>query len=603
MAYKVKATAPKNYSIRPWSGSIRKGESTVLQIIRKPEEGAGPEEGAKKKKERFLVQAAAADTDEKKLLLFAADKGKAAGRTKFWEGVADETLQEQTLDIVLCDEPEPAPAPAEEVPGGAGVGRGTAERTPGKGSSRGSAPQTAGYGGSRPVAAGTAAGMPSDQTIDEIIGRLSKPKPKGQPGPAPTGAPGLGSEHSAPGLVAPGAPGLGAPSGYVPRPAAPPMQRAPVAREATAPGRQRFEDVVLQGHSRPVTFIAFDPGGKVLFTCGKDKLVLAWSCPGGECIRRYEGHRGAVWSCSLSSDGWLLSCGADGLVILWQAATSQQLHQVELPGVVRCVEWGNGLCPRFVCCNTGFKTSPASVTLWELGLEPAISSRCCLAIEVPRMPAPATQVTWAGDRICSVHDSGDVIFWSAGSGVQLIRLEAHAGPVSRVVATVDGQLLLTCGRTDMQVKVWCLVAPRPDDDDELDLNETLAPTLLRTFVSDRPLNSVAFRPNFSFADMAEGQGCVCLAGGGQDAREVALVGAGTDDQFEPLPLQISIVVQPQDSGLVLCPAEGPWDPKSRKGGGHFGPIHCLAFSPDALICASGSEDGNVRLRELPVPSA
>merc|ERR1719210_1530943 len=88
--------------------------------------------------------------------------------------------------------------------------------------------------------------------------------------------------------------------------------------------------------------------------------------------------------------------------------------------------------------------------------------------------------------------------------------------------------------------------------------------------------------------------CDCLAGGGQDAREVALVGAGTDDQFDPLTLRM------QEGGeLEVCSMHGS---EGHKGGGHFGPIHALAFSIEATWCVSGSEDGNVRVRELLAPS-
>ncbi|CAE8623946.1 unnamed protein product, partial [Polarella glacialis] len=95
-------------------------------------------------------------------------------------------------------------------------------------------------------------------------------------------------------------------------------------------------------------------------------------------------------------------------------------------------------------------------------------------------------------------------------------------------------------------------------------------------------------------------GCL-LAGGGQDARDVALVGAGSDDQFEPIPLRLAPDASGESPtpGLELCPATGIWDPKLRKGGGHFGPLNALAFSPDGSWCASGSEDGFVRLREMP----
>mmetsp|Transcript_24508 Transcript_24508/g.56900 ORF Transcript_24508/g.56900 Transcript_24508/m.56900 type:complete len:685 (-) Transcript_24508:18-2072(-) len=646
VAYKMKTTSPKDYTIKPASGSIRQGEFHDVQIVRKSvEEGGSPDSS---KKVKFLIQAAAVTTQAQKLLLYAADKGKAAGRTKFWDSIPKEELQEQQLPVRMPSEENEEFEDALEVPhdskeqsadatrselwkarkarsqefkadgteqggdhdpdaGGPGAGRGAepafeAPHNRGrKGDGRGDnveagnekpATRKAGYGGKL-----------TTQDVDNIIGRMTKIGPDGKPvvqvvasRPAGSAPPGFdGAEPLA-----------DAPPHLSQSPEAPPAERKPLNLTTTAHKVQKH-DVVLQGHSRPVTSISFDATGKILYTCGKDKLVIAWSVPEGECLRQYEGHRGAVWDCSLNNDeGLLLSCGADNFVLLWEAASAKILYEVELPGVVRCVEWSHGLCLRFACCCNGFKAKPAAVSVFEISTLGAISSRCCTSIEVPTLPSAATQVAWAGpywEWLCSLHDAGLVIFWNALTGSQLTRLTAHEEMVSRIAFPGDGRLMVSCGRQDMEVRLWCLARESDEESDFEDMaGDSPAPELMRNFVCDRPLNTVAVRPSLTFKDAAsedaDGGACTLLAGGGQDARDVALIGAGTDvDQFEPLPLRFAKVSDSGAPGLEYCPAEGAWDPRLRKGG-HFGPIHALAFSPDARICASGSEDGNVRLREL-----
>jgi len=443
--------------------------------------------------------------------------------------------------------------------------------------------------------------MPSNEDVDLILGKLSLPgrspptAPPSQPPPPPPGSGG----GSAAGVATEAGNGEAAEDQSLCRQQGASAAAAAAAyrreKQAACVGTRRKEDIVLQRHSRPVTFVRLNPKGNELFTCGKDKVVIAWSCPEGEPVRFYEGHRGAVWACSLNADGTLLlSCGADSSVILWDVASAEQLAEVPMPGVVRCVEWAPSLTgekqpePRFAVCSNSFKQRPAALALMEF--ESSLTARCLFTVEEPVLPSGATQVAWAGyggSQLCTVHGNGELLFWHGAASSLLGRLEAHKGPVSQLSFTSDRCLMASCGREDMQVKIWSL-GPGVQPGQAL---------LLRCFQSDRPMNAVALRPSLTHEDLDAAAGvdirrCDCLAGGGQDARDVALVGAGTDDQFDPQPLCLG----GGDGGLEEYVPPG-YEERG-KGSGHFGPIHALAFSADSQLCISAAEDGNVRLRDL-----
>lgn len=353
-----------------------------------------------------------------------------------------------------------------------------------------------------------------------------------------------------------------------------------VAASASRSARDgRDQGPTLHGHERPVTFLTFNSESNLLFSCGKDKIVCVWSFPDGELLGSYKGHNGAVWSCSATFDSrWLVTCGADRLVIVWEARTSRELARVELPGVVRCVEWA-GAAPgvnasdvseRFVTCHNRFGAHPPALSVWRFDGK-AIQE----LIVIPKLPSAANQVRWgrANYFIASAHDSGELIFWRADTGAEVKRLKAHDAGISKFDFNDDRELVATVSH-DMSVCVW-------------DIGKGVEWKLLYKAQTDRPLNAVALGPLSRSAAVGaiddRPKEVRVIAAGGQDVRDVARSSSATE-QFGTLLFRL---------GTEKLPGQLKADGVTNKG--HFGPVHTLAFAGNGTAMASGSEDGFVRV--------
>lgn len=399
------------------------------------------------------------------------------------------------------------------------------------------------------------------QNFDDVIARMSKPKNmwEAQKG----GTPQI--------LKQPPAPAAVAPSG---RAAVLPGSRSPAAQA------KRTKENVFHGHERPVTFITLNRDGNLLFTCGKDKLVLVWSFPDGDCLGKYQGHNGALWACSVTRDSkWLVTCGADRLVIVWEARTSLQLTKVELPGVAKFVEWAGGMgegetaeTEKFVTCHNRFAKNPASLTVWTFDGTEATKG---LDISLENCSGVPNQVRWGKDdaTLVSCHDNGEIIFWSSTDGSKQRQLQAHEASLSKFDFSTDRSILATCS-VDMSVKLWDLSLGNDEP--------------IFSIKSDRPLNGVSLRPmsREQFLKRPPTMECCAIAGGGQDPRDVAISGS-TSEQFETLCYSLGSGTAPEQGVAALEVLTAMK--------GHFGPIHTLTWSSDGSAFASGSEDGCVRV--------
>ncbi len=162
--------------------------------------------------------------------------------------------------------------------------------------------------------------------------------------------------------------------------------------------------VIVNTHADVIQDLAFSPDGKMLASCGYDRLIKLWDISATKELRVLKDHSDSVYSIAFSPDGKLLaSAAADRAVKVWDVATGRRLYTLgESTDWVYTVAW-----------------SPDGRHLAAAGVDKSIR---------------VWQASAEGGRI--VHS----VF-------------AHEGPVLRLVYTSDGATLYSLSE-DRTVKAW-----------------------------------------------------------------------------------------------------------------------------------------------------
>ncbi|KNZ72435.1 hypothetical protein J132_03401 [Termitomyces sp. J132] len=109
---------------------------------------------------------------------------------------------------------------------------------------------------------------------------------------------------------------------------------APVAPPPTAVPRERpnYEARhVLRGHTMSISAVKFSPDGKLLASCGAEKVVKIWSPDTGEFLRNLSGHTQGLSDIAWSSDNVHLASASDDTTIrIWDvdSVRHQQLTSI-----------------------------------------------------------------------------------------------------------------------------------------------------------------------------------------------------------------------------------------------------------------------------------
>jgi len=357
-------------------------------------------------------------------------------------------------------------------------------------------------------------------------------------------------------------------------------REAKEAREAEERNRPEF----LDHHNRPIVNVAVSGDGKFLFTCSKDKYVLCWSMQHRllQSVCTLAGHTGAVWALDASHaagtrPGRLLSGGADGHILFWDADAAQRkigsvvscAASLRHGGVVRVLRWcpfdeGDAASRRFASASEKLGSDPPIIAVWR-----TTSAGAEKVLQLDNLPSKANDLQWGSGstlKLFSAHDNGYVGVWSAEAPGRLLKtIPLHSKPVTALCLSADGATLVTASLDATSVAV------------DVSSRDTAT---LATYRMNRPLNAVCLS-----ADFRAGAAGLVVLGGGIDSRDVTTSkDARAEDNFD---------------ATVLDAASGE---AAAAGTGHFGPVHALLPLP-ALAGARGafasvSEDGCVRVHGM-----
>ncbi|PTU17517.1 hypothetical protein P175DRAFT_0504812 [Aspergillus ochraceoroseus IBT 24754] len=298
----------------------------------------------------------------------------------------------------------------------------------------------------------------------------------------------------------------------------------------------------------------------MLFSVSKDKVVCAWWSANGERLGTYNGHQGAIWTVDVSPNTILLATGsADNTVRLWNVKTGDCVKVWDFPTAVKRVEFNPDGSQLLAVTEKrmGFLGTIAVLDinygedLSEQADEPSLRITCT--------ESKATVAGWSymSKYIIAGHEDGSVSQYDGKTGEQLKNAQAHE---------FDHQI------NDLQFspdRIYFITASK-DKSAKLMSARDLA--ILKTYVSDTPLNSAAITPKKDYV----------ILGGGQAAMDVTTTSA-RQGKFEA---RFYHKVFEDEIGRVR---------------GHFGPLNTVHVHPAGTAYASGGEDGYVRVHHFDKP--
>lgn len=376
------------------------------------------------------------------------------------------------------------------------------------------------------------------------------------------------------------------------------------------------EPRLLEGHSEPVSSLAFSPDGRWLASGSWDKSIRLWDMRTGEVYSVFSGHNGAVESLAFSPDSTvLLSGGVDSTVRVWDLATGEERASLkEHDNTVSALAFSPD--GRFFA--SGSRYNQQLILLWDAQTHETLQTfQGISGVEVDRLAFSADS-----GQLFGLTQDGKLRIWDTESyallSEQAAGLNLALHPASGQIATAtDAEtvtlftdvstpestpLTLTTGRLrDLAFHPdgTQLISVNVDNVIQLwDLNTGQALQTLAE-IHTGGVTAVAFQDD---SNVVAGTGTEITG-----PSSVHIWDLATEAQTAILPGENGFVqsldVSPNGQSLVIGTQRGVLEFRDAEGDlleavqAHQGRILSVTFSGDSGTVASGGEDASARLWE------
>ncbi|KAF6202434.1 hypothetical protein GE061_004833 [Apolygus lucorum] len=313
-----------------------------------------------------------------------------------------------------------------------------------------------------------------------------------------------------------------------------------------------MKPLMLHGHERPITQIKYNREGDLLFSSAKDHIPNVWYSLNGERLGSFDGHAGAVWCLDVNWESTHLMTGAaDNSLKIWDISNGKILASVTTLSTVRACVFSYSANMAAYSTDTQRKQI-CGINVIDCRISDSFGSYPILQIPIPDYKVTAMQWGPIDETIITGHEKGRICQWDIRMSKKVNEVDGHQGSINDMQMSKDSMMFVTAS-SDHSAKLF----------------DTESLMHLKTYQTERPVNSAAISPILDHV----------VLGGGQEASVVTT----TSTRVGKFDSRFYHLVFEEEFARVK---------------GHFGPINSLAFHPDGRGYATGGEDGYIRIQSF-----